>query len=560
MCYKISIDMASTLSPRITFEISRLVAIHGSFARPFLQWALASDLAPAWKAYFRALQRSWQRQDQRALGEIETGLAACGSGHTLRYMLLAEKLLLLERLGRAEAATLYQQLREQFERMPPRAREIVRSSLVNYRALLDQTMDVPATRLWSKDSGRDRSALAFLYLGQARERSRAGKLAEATSLYLTSLHYSLPIPHPTGILNALNDLAWYLRRQAPAFSLSLAERAAALVGQYFEDLPSWAFVLDTLFELQAASGDPDLVLTAETLAAFLHDSPQAARRYAARLQQCERLLMDYECSRYPNDVNLQRALRRGMSTVTQAARNSGVERARISQIVNGRVREVRGDTLRRLIEGLALKPLPFRSPQPLLAEWRKSTTQERFGQSLHALAQFPTKERTVLLLSTYMAFFRRRETLPWLSRKEKLAHLIQLARQDLSQLAEEAQGRWEGRMFISLVEGAIHPVLAARRSLAAEFLRGLSEQRVEQFVSFYATQPEEDRQALDLFVRNYARYDRPWGVRLPCPEELRPLVRTLNLREDNAAISWFAFSTRASRGRFRSLLSSFPRS
>jgi hypothetical protein len=553
-----AIVMTQSLSPRTTFEISRLIASHGSFARPFLQWTLASEMETSWKAYFRGLQRSWHRQDRRALREIETGLAQCSHNRTLRYMLLAEKLLLLERLGRGAAQSLYQQLRNEFERMPPRAREIVRSSLVNYRALLEPGEEVPVTRLWSKAPSRDRSALAFLFLGQARERSRSGKLDEATSLYLTSLHYSLPIPHPTGILAALNDLAWYSRKQAPSFALALAEQAAYLVGEYFEDLPHSAFVLDTLFELQAAAEDPKLLQTVEVFVTFQHMSAQVARRYAERLVLCKRLLPDYRCSRYPNEPNLQRALRLGMASVSEASRRSGVERARLSQILNGRVGEVRGDTLRRLIKGLALIPGPLKSPLPLLVEWSKTVTQERFGQVLISLGQRSPRERVVRLLGTYMAYFQRRRTLPWLARKGSLPRFLSLALRDLPQLAREAETRWESRSFLSFVEGGLHPLLASRQVLASAFLTKMPEQQLGRFAGFYADLAEEDRQALDEFARNYTRYDRPWGLRIPCPEDLKAVTQALNLREEITALAWFAIPGRGGQVRLRRLLLTLP--
>ncbi len=68
-------------------QIIDVLMKYGSFARPFVNWALSNDkLNSAWKEYFKALRYDWQKEYTSELKCIERGIRRCKYDKTVKYI------------------------------------------------------------------------------------------------------------------------------------------------------------------------------------------------------------------------------------------------------------------------------------------------------------------------------------------------------------------------------------------------------------------------------------------------------------------------------------------
>lgn len=523
-----------------------LLTTYGSFSRPFLNWLLSGQIALAWRHYFLALRFLWQKRSLRALKEINLGIKKCRRNRTLYYLLLAEKMNLLDFLKDVEGKALYRKLRLEQKRVPWKARRILMSSLVNYRALDEPSRELPRTRSWGKGYAVEESGLIFLHLAKARSLIREGSTKDALALYRSSIDLAKSIPHPTGLIDALNELAWYGRQTDLGHALQIAREAAYFVGYYFEAGSRWTAVFDTLFEVQKSAHDPAIIETAAIFRQLIELAPQAARqsleeRYQRRLEQCPRLQFDLNSSTYLNTPELRESIKVAIPSYSAAQRLCGVARSKLSDFCRGKVQTIRGSTLRKLLQGLAWQPEPCTAPSPLLTEWKRIQLKDRFKRALKAAGTEEQNSLILRLFSTYMAYFDRRRSFPSVARKGQLKKLY--FRLKGFEKWSEGKESWDAVKLVGDAFDSIHPFLQARRDLAYRFLSRFSQKQLYLFISGYLELSEEKKVIMDSFIRNYERYCNFPDLNIQLPKGLSPLVKMFTLNPEAAVIAYHALDS-----------------
>ncbi|MEI6530467.1 MAG: hypothetical protein WCN99_03155, partial [bacterium] len=428
---------------------------------------------------------------------------------------------------------------------------IVTSVLLNCHALLQEPL--PTTRQWSPLSQREPSDQVFILLAQAREAVCSQKLDQGVALFRQCMQLAGTIPHPTGLINALNDLAWYIRGAQPELASAKSQEAMYQAGRFFEDSHRWFFVFDTAAQIEEEQRQPCFLETACLIRDLAAELPSNQRdRYAQRIAACTLWDFDRSKSRYRCTQELRIALKRRIPSLGMAARASGLEKARLSNLLSGKVAEVKGDTLRKLIHGLAIQPDCRNDPTPLIAEWVKSETRRKAERFLTRLVAFHPRRRTRELLVLYMGTPARNSRLPGLSRGSRLATFLNRCQQLSPPRSTEEE-------FLLALGEMAPPLVRARIDLAGEFLKRLGGRNRDRFTQFYLTAHEQDRRILDSFVRNYARYSIHWGMQIPLEDGLLSFVRHFNLNASIAAVAFWAFEKKADRLRMTKIASGdFP--
>ena len=527
-------------------QIVDVLMKYGSFARPLVNWALSNDkLNSAWKEYFKALRYDWQKENTLELKRIERGIKRCKDDQTVKYLLLAQELSVLQNLKEPEGNRLYIQLRREFHKVPKLARKTVATTLLSYPPLNMNETDLPKTRLWSQYYQNDRSTQVFVLLGKAREKIKTGNITEGIALYFKGLRIAKTIPHPTGIIDTLNNSAWYMRYSHPHWALRLANRAIYWVGWYREDARGVFYVFDTLFEIQRIVSDQRLGKTASFITSLQKYLPSGQGRgtreyYKETIQDCKYFIFDLKGSVYKNSNSLRNYLRRFMKSISSASVSSNISRGKLSAILNGKTKTVRGETIRKLIKGLKLKLNPLNDPTPLINEWMKIKIEDAFFDSLEKLKGIKPNDRIISLLLTYMTIFDRKEKLPYLSRKGKLERAIELCTADMNEFTNFMSNRYETMRFVSDMINEMHPFIEGRKDLVRKFLGRMPKKRMRMFAISYAELTEGDRKTVDAFARNYTRYDLELEVYIGLPVELKEFVKFFHLKKRPSILAFFA--------------------
>ena len=536
---------------------------YGSFARPLVNLALSNDkLNSAWKEYFKALRYDWQKEHALELKCIERGIIRCKYDKTVKYMLMDLKLSVLQNLRKPEGNRLYIQLRREFHKVPKLARKTVATTLLSYPSLDTNETDLLKTRLWSQYYQNDRSTQVFILLGKAREKIKTGNIKEGIALYFKGLRIAKTIPHPTGIIDSLNDSAWYIRHSHPHWALRLANQAMYWVGWYCEDVRGVFYVFDTFFEIQRLVGDQRLSKTVCLITSLQKYLPSGQGRgtkeyYKETIQDCKYFIFDFKGSVYKNSNSLRNYLKRFMESISSASVSSNISRGKLSAILNGKTKTMRGETIRKLIKGLKLKVNPLNDPAPIINEWMKIKIEEAFFDSLEKLKGIKPNDRIMTLLLTYMTIFDREERLPYLSRKGKLERAIELCTADMNEFTNFMSNRYETMGFVSDMINEMHPFIEGRKDLVKKFLEGMPKKRMRMFAASYAELTEGDRKTVDAFARNYTRYDLGLEVYMGLPVELKEFVKFFHLKKRPSTLASFASERPAERKKILLVLQAF---
>ena len=559
-----------------------LVDIFGSFAEPLLNMALDNgNLKYAWKKYFTALKLSWKDKFSLALREINEGLSLCQKDKTLYYLLLSRKLHTLMGMKDSRGDLIYVNLMKNESKIPFAARKYVMPILLNYRPIRkieEGVKELRKTRTWSEKYVDDRRTQIFLLLGKAREKVEIGKVSEGFSLFLKSFRIASHIPHPLGITDALNDMAWYMRSQHPRWAYEIAKKAVYCAGWYKEDVASVFYTFDTLFECQQIINHSRLYKSANVMILSVEHLPhgtgrETQERYYDRINFCERITPKFETSEYENSKSLREYLKSHMRSATRMHTISGVGKANILSILNGRVKKVRGDTLRKFVRALKLNPSLDNCPFPIWNEYVKVKTEEDFLKSVEKLKKIKNDQRQIDLITTYMAYLNRRKKLPDLSKSGKLEKMFTLL-ENLKKFKDFTSKSYEMMEFVCNMVNEMYPFFQARKDLAQKFIKRMSKISrdifIERYVKMYANRPfmvENDREAIDKFVRNYIRYDIKWGINLrsvKSPQsdhtQRRPLERFIqifHLRKMPAVLAYYALENENEKKRLLRVLKKF---
>ncbi len=542
-------------------KINEVVATFGSYSKPFLNMCLSNEeISPVWKMYFKSLSLSWKNRHSEALKLIEDAMDF-SVDKTTYYFLLSRKLTLLLQLKDERGDRVYKKLSTEFELIPPIARKHVITTMLNYRAIrkIEGIEDFKRLRVWGKKYEEDKSILIFVLLGKARDRVKSGNISKSFSLFLEAFRIAKNIPHPIGIVDALNDMAWYMRMRHPYWACEMAKRAVYWAGWYSEDIANVFYTLDTLFECQRLSNDVNLYETACVILLTSEYLPKGDGRgtqghYHDRIESCKHILPDFKISRYENNREIGEYLITYVNTISSAAKKCGITEKSISCILRTKTKEVRGETLRKLIVGLKIKP-DVSSPFAIQNEYVKAAIEDEFHGSIGKIEKMNSEEREVYLISTYTAYLDRRKSLPYLSRKGKLKEAMGLL-EDMKKFKEFMFKRYETMIFVNSMIQA-HPFIQARKDLANEFLERMPRRTRERFIQGYLTLDEKEREVIDRFSRDYIRYDIRWGMRIKIPKEMERYAKSLRLKKTPAALAYWALDEERKRTKLVEVLGKF---
>ena len=341
--------------------------------------------------------------------------------------------------------------------------------------------------------------------------------------------------------------------KSPAFTmefcltlrLRLANQAMYWAGWYREDARGVFYVFDTLFELQRIVSDQRLCETASLIDSLQKYLPSGQGRdtrkyYKETVQDYKYFIFDLKGSMYKNSNLLRNYLRRFIKSISSASVDSNLSRGKLSAILNGKTKTVRGETIRKLVKGLKLNPNPLNDPAPIINEWMKMKIEDAFFDALEKLEGIKPNDRIVLLLSTYMSILDRKEKLSYLSRKGKLARAIELCTTDINKFTNFMSNRHETMKITSDMINKMHPFIEGRRDLVKKFLRRMPKKRMRIFARDYSKLPEADKKIIDTFAMNYIRYDLGWKVHdLRLPAELKEFVELFHLKKRLSTLAFF---------------------
>ncbi|NUU99532.1 hypothetical protein XO12_05275 [Marinitoga sp. 1154] len=516
-------------------EIFNILSNYGSFAKPFLNFMIIKTKHDGWKHLFKSLEYDWLGSRYKALEEIEKGLKHKNS-KTLYYILLAKKLSYLFLIrDYTESRKLYIFLRENYSKIPKKARKIVSSILINIENIMNWNKN---TRLWGKLYEMDPSTEAFINLGKARRNIKEKKFKTAWKFLKKTFELSKLIPHRVGIINSLNDWSWYLKDFDLKKSISLSKELMYYAGYYFEDNEKHFGIFDTFFEINKENIDT-LYLYSNIISFYWNRLPEKGKRnskenYANMFNYLNKFVIE-DRSIYKNTKNLRIYLKKYVSNISEVSKKTGISRKSLSSILNGKVKEIKGDTIKKLISGLNIIPDIY-SPKAIINEYGKLYIEGLYRESFSKLKSMPPEQQKRLFFITYISCVKKID----FNNKENIF------------FENDFHKKW---FIIEMLYG--NEYINSRKILAKHFFERMKKSRFEEFVFKYFKLSKKEKEILDVFIRNYSRYDIKWNVRIELPEFLNKFADKYSLKKMPLSLAYWYYENGADRRKLVNILDFF---
>ena len=190
----------------------------GQFSKPFLNYMgeyLKNELIKQHEEvinYIDVLKLKWDAKYEEALEKIENAITL-SKKRSINYLLLAEKMDLLVKLSKEkEIKEIYDELKKGFPTLPRYLRGLIVQSLRNIRELYYESNEsMEKIRHWSETYENNPVNKGFILMADAREKKNEEKYVEATQLNIQAFKTLKDVPHPSGVVQALNNISWWLK-------------------------------------------------------------------------------------------------------------------------------------------------------------------------------------------------------------------------------------------------------------------------------------------------------------------------------------------------------------
>ena len=514
----------------------------GSYSKPVLNYLLDNKIDVCYKNYLKSLEYIWNREYEKALKEVNCGLKKCKENKSLYYLLLSNKLIILFYLKDIENfKILYNKIRKEYKKIPPSVRKITNQFLINY-SFMNEDLNLPKSRFWSKDKEISPSTKLFLLIGKARKEIKEGRIEKGVSYYQKGLQIAAKIPHPSGIITCYNDISWYLINEKPFKALYYAEKGIYYLSYYFEDPKIYFYILDTIFNIEKKLNYYKIFETSEIIDIY-KDDDFVKSKYSNLLNEIKKFDVNFNKNLYKNSLKLRNYLKKQIKNINKTSKLTKISRNKLNNILNGKTKNIRGDTIRKLINGLNID-IDNNIPNEIFSEIIKIRIDQNFKNSVEYLKEKSKIERNKLIVSTYMALFNRRNLYKYLIKKDVLKRIIYLIDNDFDIFINFTQKKYETKRFISYI---LNPptFIKGRRNLISKFLDNIDKAKLNFIINFYLNIKENEREILDIFIRNYIRFDKishSLGINSDIRFKHNDIIESLNLNSNSCILSYSSFS------------------
>ncbi|AFG35174.1 hypothetical protein Ferpe_1068 [Fervidobacterium pennivorans DSM 9078] len=516
-------------------DILRPIFTYGSFTVPFVNYLLENDFPENWKVFAQVIKHIWRGEYEPALQMIEKALKVCRS-KTARDILMAKKLGISRNLGKPDLK-LYRYLKKRLPSMSKIARNVALPVLINAEAFgISSSRSV---RIWGKEYEVDDPTSAFLHLARARKLAEQSKISEAIFHYVRSYKHSKKVPHPSGMVSALNGIAWRIRKTHPIWAYSISQKAVFWLGYYREEAGNLFDAFDTLFTIEKYLGLVSTAFTAEIISSLT--VPEIHSEFLDEVRMWKPC---YNVSEYPNTEELRTFIKGMVGTY----RKERVSAGRLSEIINGKTQSVRGNTLKKLIKPSTVN---VKAPFPVYNELVKLEIEMRFEEAIKSIKEMPPLKRKKLFISTYMAQIGKKEF--YISRKDKFREACRLLEYP-EEFKEFMSKRYETMRFVAEMIRA-HPYIEGRKATLSKALDKMNGRRLSEFIERYGELGKEEKVLINTFLRNHGRYDGvKFEIRLKGPDEVREFAKKYSLKIQPSFVAFWCEENAKIRRKLTSIM------
>ena len=393
----------------------------GQFSKPFLNYMgeyLKNELIKQHEEvinYIDVLKLKWDAKYEEALEKIENAITL-SKKRSINYLLLAEKMDLLVKLSKEkEIKEIYDELKKGFPTLPRYLRGLIVQSLRNIRELYYESNEsMEKIRHWSETYENNPVDKGFILMADAREKKNEEKYEEATCLNIEAFKMLKNVPHPSGIVQALNNISWWLKDVDKNISLNFSFPLGFYLGYYFDDDNYKVFnSLDTIFQVQKESNDPMMYETAFIFSKCL--SKVDKERYNILKKQCGKsiyqlkyFVFNLDNNYYLNTKTLRNFIKQEVEKEQVSIKELNISKRTLNDFLSGKTKQIKSNTLRNIINNLEFE-INTSLAISIINELKKKDIDKKFEENFYKFISLRIEKQLSEFFTSYLVHYYRQE-------------------------------------------------------------------------------------------------------------------------------------------------------
>ncbi|POZ92267.1 hypothetical protein [Petrotoga halophila] len=545
----------------------------GQFIRPILNYVvhyLESDRADKNKSvvnYINVLKLKWDVKYDEALEIIDEELQGLKKGG-LHCLFLDQKIYILNRIKQKEGVKkVFDELKDNFDNIPVYVRGLIVETLKNIHELYyepDESME--KIRYWSKNYEQNLGDKGFILLSKARGKKNEERYDEAISLNIKAFKVLKTIPHPSGMVQALNKISWWLKDVNKEKALAFTFPLGFYLGYYFDDNNFNVFnSLDTMFQVQKNNKDPLVYETAFIFSRLVSSLSGDKKKiiwneFEYTIHDVRRLVLNIRNRNYLNTKTLRAFIRKEIGKEKIPIDSMNISERTLKEFLSAKTKYIQPNTLRNILDALEFK-INTSTPICIIKELKKKDIDKKFEINFEKFKNLPKGRQISEFFTSYFVHYYKEEI--------DLKKIIKEIEDD--SLIEERCDYYTKELVNSIFERNPkinfnslltnvqkpkiytnknitfneHPFYLGRKEVVKRFMKDLNKKNLKEFIENYIGLDTKQKKTIEKFIMNYGRYydlkDIPKEFTPKVAKEINPFVKKYTLKRKPSALSFYVF-------------------
>ncbi len=540
----------------------------GQFIRPILNYVvhyLESDRSDKNKNivnYINVLKLKWDVQYDEALEIIDEEIKGLKKGG-LHCLMIG---ILVNLSKNEEIKEVFNQLKEEFATLPKYLRGIVVEKLKNVRELNFEEKDLQTIRIWSESYENTLTTKSFILLSKARGKKNEEQYNETVSLNVEAFKILKTIPHPSGMVQALNNSSWWLKDINKEKALAFTFPLGFYLGYYFDDDKFDAFnSLDTTFQVQKNNNDPLVYETAFIFSRCLSqlnksESELIKNTFKDIINQLKYFVFNLDNNQHRSTPKLRDFIRKEIGKEKIPIDSINVSERTLKEFLSAKTKYIQPNTLRNIIDALEFE-INTSTPLCIIKELKKKDIDKKFKVNFENFKNLPKERQISELFTSYLVHYYKEEIdLKKIIKDIKDTGLIKercdyYTKELINSIFERNPKIDFNPLLTNVQEPKIytnknitfneHPFYLGKKEVVKMFMKDLNKKNLKEFIENYLGLDTRQKKTIEKFIMNYGRYydlkDIPKEFTPKVPKEIDPFVKKYTLKRKPSALSFYVF-------------------
>ncbi|POZ88123.1 MULTISPECIES: hypothetical protein [Petrotoga] len=545
----------------------------GQFIRPILNYVvhyLESDRSDKNKSivnYINVLKLKWDVKYDEALEIINEEIKGLKKGG-LYYLFLDQKIHILNRIKQKEGVKkVFDELKDNFDNIPVYVRGLVVETLKNIHELYyepDENME--KIRYWSENYEQNPVDKGFILLSRARGKKNEERYEEAVCLNVEAFKVLKTIPHPSGMVQALNNISWWLKDTNKEKALTFTFPLGFYLGYYFDDDNFKVFnSIDTIFQVQKDNNDPlvyeSVFIFSKCLSQLNKAEGESIKNtFKDIINQLKYFVFNLDNNQHRSTPKLRAFIRKEIGKEKIPIDSMNVSERTLKEFLSAKTKYIQPSTLRNILEALEFE-ITTSTPICIIKELKKKDIDKKFEINLEKFKNLPKERQVSEFFTSYLVHHYKEEiNLKKIIKEIQDDSLIEqrcdyYKKELINSIFERNPKIDFNSLLTNVQEPKIytnknitfneHPFYLGRKDVVKKFMKDLNKKNLKEFIENYVSLDTRQKKTIEKFMMNYGRYydlrDIPKEITPKVPKEIDPFVKKYTLRRKPSAISFYVF-------------------